>query len=152
MAGKRKGSPSKGFPVKSRSPIRLPSGVDVSLPIPPEIKLREFASGVVSTKSPRYGLIWPSALRALARRMERGVRVKGDGACNALSAHNKMATEDAQFVIDRLEHGIEHCYKAIARIAGNLPELDEQDTADGGDAGAILFAGALLAEYKARGK
>jgi hypothetical protein len=110
-----------------------------------------FKDGVVSSPCPRYELVPLNALIALARRFERGVRIKKDGAWNAISK-NQAAVEDVEFVVNRLAHGIEHSYKAIARITGSLPPLDEEDVADGGDAGAIMFAGALLAEYKARGK
>ena len=110
----------------------------------------KFDSGMVSSPAPRYGLIWLSALKALARRMMRGIRIKGEsGACNALS-RNQEACDDIAFVINRLEHGAEHCYKAIARLSGTMSALDAIDAADGGDAGAIMFAGALLAEHEAR--
>ena len=114
----------------------------------------EFSHGVISSAgTPQFSLIWFSALVALARRFMRGVRVKKDAACNALS-NNQDACTDKAFIINRLEHGIEHCYKAIGRISGQLPPEDEMEVADGGDAGAIMFSGALLAEYykRTRGK
>jgi hypothetical protein len=110
-----------------------------------------FASGAISTNALHFEYIPLSALEALAKRMGRGVRIKGkEGTWNATS--NLKIAEDKEFVINRLSHGIDHCYKAIARIIGSLPECDEQETEDGGDAGAIMFAGTLLAEYKSRGK
>ena len=111
----------------------------------PEEKTITFASGAISTKIPRYELIPRAGLAALARRFERGIRVKGEkGSWNAL---NIEAAEDRAFVIDRLAHCIEHAYKAIGRLTGTEPPLDEQDTTDGGDAGAIMFAGCLLAVH-----
>lgn len=105
----------------------------------------KFQSSVVSSKIPLYHLIPMASLKALARRFERGIRTKGDGAWNALHKDQKAVMEDKEFLIERLSHGIDHCYKAIARLNGQLPPLDEQDIYDGGDAGAIMFAGALLA-------
>jgi len=116
-----------------------------------EEKVVTFAAGAISSACPRYELIPLNSLIALARRFERGVRIKGEeGAWNALAKHQHSA-DDPAFVINRLAHGIEHSYKAIARIIGTLPPADEEETADGGDAGAIMFAGALLAQHKARG-
>jgi hypothetical protein len=91
-------------------------------------------------------LVHRAAVAALAFRHARGVRLKGiDGAWNACSKDQAKTLEDREFLIDRLAHCIDHCMKAIARLNGQLPPLDEEDIADGGDAGAILFAGALLA-------
>jgi hypothetical protein len=111
-----------------------------------------FSGGAVSSPCPPFECIPRSAQIALANRFARGKRLKGDGAWNALSKNFNESAEDKAFVLNRLGHAIDHCYKAISRINGILPELDAEDTADGGDAGAIMFAGALLAEYKARGK
>jgi hypothetical protein len=114
-------------------------------------KLVKFAGGAVSSPCARYELIPLAATTALAARFERGIRLKGDGAWNALSANQSDAATE-EFVLNRLGHAIRHCQEAIARIAGTMPEADAQDIADGSDAGAIMFAGALLAEYKARQK
>lgn len=99
-------------------------------------------NGVTSTKLPRYELIPKSALDSLALRLELGVQRKGDGAWNALNNKRYAALENPDFVIERLSHVIHHCMDAIAKIArGNI--LNGED-----DAGAILFGGAVLAEYK----
>jgi hypothetical protein len=113
----------------------------------------EFSSGVASSDCPRFGLIWLSGVVALANRMARGERLKKDKACNALRLDNAAAADDVEFVINRLEHNIKHSYKAIAELSGVLPPPTEEDLAEGGDAGAIMFAGALLAEhYHRKGK
>ena len=114
-------------------------------------KIVKFAGGAVSSACPRYELIPLAATTALAKRFERGIRIKGDGAWNALSA-NQSDAETKEFVLNRLGHAIRHCQEAIARIAGTMPPADSEDIEDGSDAGAIMFAGALLAEYKSRGK
>jgi hypothetical protein len=112
-----------------------------------------FQSGKVSTKIAPLHLIHPAALRALAQRHGRGVRTKGiDGAWNACSKDQDKALKDREFVIERLAHGIDHCYKAIARLNGQLPPLDKEEAGDGGDAGAIMFAGALLAAFEEHNK
>jgi hypothetical protein len=103
-------------------------------------------SGRVSSKIPPLHLIPHASLIALARRFGRGVRIKGiKGAWSACSKDQTKTMEDREFLIERLAHGIDHCYKAIARLNGQLPSLDQEETDDGGDAGAIMFAGALLA-------
>lgn len=108
----------------------------------------QFTNGKVSTKIPRFELIPRDALVALARRFERGVRIKGDGAWNALT--DASAADDTQFVIDRLAHCIDHCYKAIGRLTCSEELLSMEEINDGGDAGAIMFAGALLASHTSR--
>lgn len=98
--------------------------------------------GVTSTKIPRYELIPFSALQALALIFEKGLEKKGDRAWNALTLHKQEALAKDGFVIERLSHVIKHCYEAIGKIvAGKVLEGEE-------DAGAIMFGGAVLAEYK----
>jgi hypothetical protein len=86
------------------------------------------------------------SVTALANRFARGERLKGKGAWSAVSA-SQAPLADVEFVVNRLSHAIKHCYEAIARLKGTLPPLDGQDAEDGGDAGAIMFAGALLAAH-----
>ncbi len=105
----------------------------------------KFKSGGISSFIPRFELIPHSAMIALALRFMRGIRLKGEGAWNALT--NQKPVADKQFVIDRLSHCINHCYLAIGRLSGTEPQADAEEIADGGDAGAIMFAGALLAEH-----
>ena len=109
----------------------------------------KFAGGATSSPCPRYELIPIAATTALAKRFEYGIKRRGDGAWNALSA-NQQDAATKEFVLNRLGHCIAHCQAAIARIAGTLGALDADEEAGGGDAGAILFAGALLAEYEAK--
>lgn len=107
--------------------------------IMPEVK--EF-SGVTSTKIPRFELIPFSALESLARIFEAGIEKKGDGAWNALTPHKDEALKDKAFVIERLSHVIKHCYQAIRKVQDGKEWEGEEDS------GAILFGGAVLAEYK----
>lgn len=109
----------------------------------------KFAGGATSSPCPRYELIPLAATTALANRFERGIRLRGDGAWNALSKNQKDA-DNPDFVINRLGHAIKHIQKAVSIIGWTAVDIDEESTEDGGDAGAILFAGALLAEYEAR--
>lgn len=103
-------------------------------------------SGVISSAQPPIELIPMCAIRDLGARFGRGVRLKGmNGAWNAI--HNVQAADNQEFVIDRLAHGIMHGYKAISRLTGELPPLDSQEVADGGDAGAVMFSGALLSTH-----
>lgn len=106
-----------------------------------EIKVKEF-SGVISTKIPRFELIPFSALEALARIFEAGIAKKGDGAWNALTPHKNEALKDKAFVIERLSHVIKHCYQAIRKVQDGKEWEGEED------AGAVMFGGAVLAEYK----
>jgi len=114
-----------------------------AIPMPATVA---FESGAISTHQPPYESIPLSALTALALRMAKGVRTKGAGAWNA-NTPNQTPVVDKQFVMNRLAHCIRHSYEAIARLAGNMPALPPEEVADGGDEGAILFAGALLAEH-----
>lgn len=97
---------------------------------------------VRSTKLPRLELIPKSALEALANRFELGVERKGDGAWNALTLDKNETLINKDFVLDRLSHTIHHCYDAIRKIIKGV-ELEGEE-----DAGAILFGGSVLAEYK----
>ena len=104
------------------------------------------ASGKTSSRIPPFHLIPRAALVAEALRFAKGIRTKGECAWNAakgLEDHNKTMADTA-FIVERLGHCIDHAYLAIARLQGLLP-YDPEEDADGGDAGAIRFAGALLA-------
>ena len=102
-----------------------------------------FSGGASSSPCPRYELIPLAATTALARRFERGIVSRGSGAWNALSENR--VTKD--FVLNRLGHAMRHIQEAIIRIAVT-GEVGPQQLEDGGDAGAIMFAGAALAEYE----
>jgi hypothetical protein len=107
----------------------------------------KFDSGKASTRIPSFHLIPAAALVAYAQRLERGVRLKGDGAWNASTQDQESVMKDRKFVIDRLSHCINHCLDAIARLRGQIP-YEAEEEADGGDAGAIMFAGGLLAAVR----
>lgn len=97
-----------------------------------------------SSYVPSLHLIPFSALECLADRFELGARVK-EQPWNAMS--NVNTAKNVEFVKERLVHVICHAYSALNR----LNYLSEQDIEEinhiWGDAGAILFGGALLAEY-----
>jgi hypothetical protein len=99
-------------------------------------------SGVKSTKIPRFELIPKSALEALALIFEKGIEKKGDGAWNALTLHREETLKDKAFVIERLSHVIKHAYDAIRKVQDGREMEGEED------AGAIMFGGSVLAEYK----
>lgn len=111
--------------------------------------LRRFGK-VTSTKLARFELIPKSALISLADRFELGIERKGEGAWNTLTLQNSDCTTDKAFAIERLSHCIHHCYDAIYKLIheGDNPGKEAGEE----DAGAILFAGAVLAEYKGIGK
>src|ERR1700683_3688155 len=113
------------------------------------LKEVKFSGGATSSPCPRYELIPLATTTALAARFERGIRLRGEGAWNALSK-NQSDADNPLFVINRLGHAMKHIQKAISILAGTAVEIDEESTEDGGDAGAILFCGALLAEHEAR--
>lgn len=96
------------------------------------------------TRVPRLDLIPRAALLSLAARFEKGIESFGADAWNA--SLDKEALErgasDKEFVEARLNHVLDHATKALAKLRGQMPE-DGDD-----DAGAILFAGALLAVHR----
>lgn len=104
-------------------------------------EVKEF-SGVTSTKIPRFELIPFFTLCLFAGAFEEGFRKKNEGAWNALNAHLEDALKDKLFVVERLSHVIKHCYKAIGKVMEGKEWEGEED------AGAIMFGGSVLAEYK----
>lgn len=104
-------------------------------------EVKEF-SGVTSTKIPRFELIPFFTLCLFAGAFENGIEKKHEGAWNALNAHLEEALKDKLFVVERLSHVIKHCYKAIGKVMEGKEWEGEED------AGAIMFGGSVLAEYK----
>jgi hypothetical protein len=102
--------------------------------------------GGKSSQCPPYELIPSEALDALALRFGKGVRTKGDASWNGLSKNRETALTK-EFVLNRLGHLLKHTALAIDRVSGRLAP-DPTEDADGGDAGAILWAGAMLAAYE----
>jgi hypothetical protein len=94
------------------------------------------------TDCPDYQLIPFAALTALANRFGLGKRTYGAKAWNAESSQD--ALDDVEFIRARLGHAIKHASLALAKINGEIPD-DGDD-----DAGAIMWAGAMLASHKAR--
>ncbi len=98
-------------------------------------------NGVTSTAIPRFELIPRVGLESLAARFELGVERKGEGAWNALREDLRDVLKDGSFVIERLSHCISHSLDAIQKV--NRGEVIGED-----DAGAIMFAGCVLAEWR----
>jgi hypothetical protein len=96
--------------------------------------------GASSTRKPRYGLIPPIALERLAERFELGEKKYGaKGTYNALAPRRaEMLTRE--WVTARLEHVIAHALHALQVLHGQAPDDDD-------DAGALMFGGAVLADY-----
>lgn len=113
----------------------------------PEITL---PGGGSSSQCPPYETIPAEALDALALRIARGMRNKGKACWNGISENRETALTK-EFVLNRLGHLLKHTMLAIDRVNGRIPN-DPEETADGGDAGAILWAGAMLAVYEASEK
>jgi hypothetical protein len=88
-------------------------------------------------------LIPGNAINSLEKRFEKGIENYGERAWNAWS-HNQEILDNDAWVIDRLRHAISHCALALAKIQD--PRLEDGDD----DAGAIMWAGAMLAERRAR--
>ena len=112
-----------------------------------QIETMKFYGKIKSTKLPRLELIPKSALECYAERLELGIERKGDGAYNALNTKliDEMTVEQLKdFTIERLAHIVHHAYDAIGKIV-NCKLFEGED-----DAGAILFGGGVLAEYRKR--
>lgn len=116
-------------------------GIDLDKVYIEKEEVKEF-SGVTSTKIPRFELIPFFTLCLFAGAFEEGIRKKNEGAWNALNAHLEEALKDKLFVVERLSHVIKHCYKAIGKVMEGKEWEGEED------AGAIMFGGSVLAEYK----
>jgi len=97
---------------------------------------------LTSTKIPRFGLIPREALIALANTFEQGQLLHKDKAWNSLS-HNRDDLS-IKFVAYRLEHAIDHAYKALLQLKLEKCYYDDKDSLSR-HAGALMFAGAVLA-------
>ncbi len=109
----------------------------------------QYPGGATRTKKPKYSLIPKIALEALAARFELG-EIKHEGtAWNAqCKEYDQKLTKD--WVIAGLEHVINHCMDALNKINGIGPYEESEDLEENsiyGDAGAIMFGGAVLAAY-----
>jgi hypothetical protein len=91
--------------------------------------------GATSSKIPGIDQIPYSAIIALAKRYSLGEQKHGRD-------NWKQGLDDKKYMIERLGHVINHAYKQIAILQGDIPD-------DGDDnAGAIMWGGAMLAEFK----
>lgn len=95
---------------------------------------------VASTPSPPFHLIPPLSLISLANRYQAGVDAKGDAAYNATTHEQKRdVLTNLPFVRDRINHGIYHSLKLLAKLESGDPEALKTDD----DAAAIMWAGSF---------
>ena len=94
------------------------------------------------TKIPRFELIPKEALISLALRFEKGIERHKEKAWNALSSNYQSALTE-EWVLARLGHAIDHAYNALAKLHSGADDGED-------DAGALMFAGAVLACYRRR--
>lgn len=94
------------------------------------------------TKIPRFELIPKEALISLALRFEKGIERHKEKAWNALSSNHQSALTE-EWVLARLGHAIDHAYNALAKLHSGADDGED-------DAGALMFAGAVLACYLRR--
>jgi hypothetical protein len=95
--------------------------------------------GIASSKIPRFDLIPRVALVAFAEVFEIGIAEKGERAWNASRVDLESSVSTA-LTLDRLNHCIDHALKALI-------EIRRTGTTSRRNAGAIMFAGAVLAQY-----
>lgn len=105
----------------------------------PDTENVEFPNGGVSSRCPAYSLIPTVALAAIADRFAKGVEQKKDRAWNAL-APNQQILLDPEFLLNRLEHVIDHVLKLRDKLrTGDLVAIKADD-----DAGAIAWGGVFI--------
>lgn len=93
-----------------------------------------------STPCPPFHLIPPLSLISLANRYQAGVDAKGDAAYNATTHEQKRdVLTNLPFVRDRINHGIYHSLKLLAKLESGDPEALKTDD----DAAAIMWAGSF---------
>lgn len=81
-----------------------------------------FSSGASSSgKKPRYDLIPTWALERIAHRFQLGAEKHGEN-------NWQKGVGDTQFILDRINHAIEHLYQVKDQIHGGIiatPEMDD---------------------------
>lgn len=102
-------------------------------------KIQEF-NGIPTSKKPRFALIPPKALEAMADRFALGEEKYKGKAWNAMNS--QACLEERDWIIARAEHVIHHAYQFIGKYTGQI-----QDDGDD-DAAAIMWGGACLSEAK----
>ena len=137
-------------------PKHLTTDIESNYPMPepaypmPEAKSqtekRVFKSGATSTKQPRLSLIPHKGLVNAAVRFELGLNIHGQGAYNALSPGDQL--DDADWLIERCSHAIEHAYSMIdilKKIKG--PKcINDYNEMLAQHAGAVAWCGLVLGE------
>jgi hypothetical protein len=112
------------------------------MPVRDQKEKRVFKSGLTSTKQPRLSLIPHAGLVNAAERFELGLEKHAETAYNKLSNNTAAALEDRDWLIERVSHAIEHCYRMIDILID--PNKVISDLKD--DAGAVAWCGLVLGE------
>lgn len=99
--------------------------------------------GVASGETPPFGLCPLVAWEVLAAQFKLGQELKGEGAWNA-AKENHPILENEEFLLNRIDHAIRHLLTYRQRYLARDISTDPKDDIIK-DAGAIMFAGALLA-------
>lgn len=105
---------------------------------------KTFPSGATSNYAPGYHRIPKIALDVLAERLEHGETTHGQGASNRFK--NTKRFGDSDWVMDRLNHGIEHSLEVMGLLDHIMHDRDSIELMKS-HAGAIMFAGMLLAAH-----
>jgi hypothetical protein len=107
----------------------------------PSEKIQDYCAAAAS-KKPRFSLIPPESIRALAARFELGEEKYGPTgkSWNALTSQNALSNDE--WVIARAEHVIDHALLYIAKLKGFIPDDGDDDAA------AIMWGGCCLFEAK----
>lgn len=88
-----------------------------------DVPIQHFQSGASSSGNvPPYECLTPTLLRRAAIRMQKGM--------DSYGKHNwKKGAKDKQFILDRLNHAIEHLVKAAHEIDDDDNEMQDDDLA-----------------------
>src|ERR1039458_10067082 len=106
-----------------------------------------YKSGAGSKRQARLDLIPHQGLINAARRFELGLEEYKDKSYNALSK-DQTPLDDKEWLIDRCNHAIEHCYRVIDYLREGEIHLNPPTVL--GDAGGIAWAGLVLGESFSR--
>ena len=96
-----------------------------------------FTSGAMSSgKKPPYHLIPDYALRRIAGRFRLGAEKYGVD-------NWKLGARDPEFILDRINHGIEHLYQLAREVQSGKPSPSTDD-----DAAAVVLNAIFVMEYQ----
>lgn len=103
------------------------------------VAVKRYKSGAGSRKGTAYGLLPRAGLRRAVARFQLGLDNYGDGAFNAMST-NTAPLADREWLIERVNHAIGHCYNLLDKLTGKAPMGGDDD------AGAVAWCGLVLGE------